>query len=679
MANRKLIVEIVGDTDSVEKAFRRTDAGSKKLDRSLNQTFRGAAVGTGVFRSLGRSVAFASGAFLGGAGLTKVLHDSIGEAQDAQVTQQKLAAQFRASGQDLSQYQGQIAATSKRLSQLAGIQDEEFTQAFTNAFRGTRNVTAALKVETVAADVAKGRNVELAAAGIALTKAYLGQTTALRRLGIQIPKNVKGMDALELVGRRFAGQAAAGTTASQRLKVALSETEETIGRALLPTVNKLTSAFAKWLNRPENQKKIQQETEKTVGFIGGLLHQVHRTGQEFKVWADRVNDVAQRSRDLNKQIEKTLGLTNQLTGGSGGGGDFLSPTVRPARESGGVAATVAVPPSRRTGLSAQLLRSQLALAKALTTATQADDRRVLVEQKRIIQAAIRLTTNLKKRRDLYNQLAGIQNQILSIDQKAQDDRDAATQNAKDAADARAAKAKALRDKILAAAKRQADAEKAQNQKELAAMNARENRLKDQIKAIQGRFQDQLDIARQGIGALFDGPVKADVNEAARRTLGLSGALALTAGKVIGDVLAQTAQSKKFQNEVNRIVKGSGLTKAGRQQLRTELTAAGVGSMANLEAVLSGGPGAIRRFGQAFAAREKQAAKIATVNMKSQLVVLTTDKIRLENLKHDIVIHHTTNLDGRRVAANTSKYQARAQRRTATQKTGRIVGLGPVVG
>ncbi len=66
-------------------------------------------------------------------------------------------------------------------------------------------------------------------------------------------------------------------------------------------------------------------------------------------------------------------------------------------------------------------------------------------------------------------------------------------------------------------------------------------------------------------------------------------------------------------------------------------------------------------------------------MRSQTVTLTADKVKLENLKQEIHLHHTTELNGRKIAAETHKWQVRAQKRTAAQTSGRVAGFGPVVG
>ncbi len=673
---RKLIVEIIGDSSSLEKSFKKTAVGANKFEKSIGQTVRGTAAASGAFRSFGRSLAFASGGFLAAASFTELLRGSIEQAGQAAAAQKQLAAQFRAAGQDLGAYQSQIDATIHRLSALAGIEDDEVKQSFTLAFRATQDVSQGLRITSIAADVARARNISLAQATLALNKAYGGNVGALRRLGITIPKTLIGMRALSFVSSRFAGQAQAGTTSQERFTAAFKNFEEIIGTAILPSFNKLLDKGARWLNNTDNQRKVQHAANKTVstgakilGFLGdsiGLVNQgLGPLAHDTKVYTENTIKAAKATHDFTNSLVFQAKALKQndfnIAGTTGGGGDFTTQTVRPFRESGTPGASIA--PSARTGLAAQFRRSQLALARALTTATQADERRVLEQQAKIIRAALNLTTNLKKRTTLYKELADVQNQIAGIDQKAQD-----------AADQHAQKLKDARDKALAAAKARADKQKAQDAKELALLHGREDRLKTQIKAIQGRFKDQLDAARQGIGDLFAGPVKADASEIARRTLGLTTA-PTGIGALTANLRAQTSQAAQFQKDINRLVK-----RGAPNELIKELRAAGVagaGTQAHTLATATGP--ALKAFLTEFGKREKLALTTTQTIMRSQTVTLTADKVKLEGLKQDIHNHVTVELDGRKIAAETHKWQVRAQKRTAAQTSGRVAGFGPVVG
>src|SRR5690348_8005866 len=206
MASRRISVEIVGDASQLERTFGRAAASANGFNRDLSRATRGALAGSGVFRSLGRSIAFASGGFLAFASVGQFLRSSVDAAKDAAVTQRQLAAQFQASGLDLAKYKTQIDDTTSRLSALAGVTQTDLEQAFTTILRGSGNVTKSLTYTGLAADIAAGRHISLATAAVAVGKAAAGSTTSLRRLGIELPKGVTGAQALVLAMEKFKGQ-----------------------------------------------------------------------------------------------------------------------------------------------------------------------------------------------------------------------------------------------------------------------------------------------------------------------------------------------------------------------------------------------------------------------------------------------------------------------------------------
>jgi hypothetical protein len=86
-------------------------------------------------------------------------------------------------------------------------------------------------------------------------------------------------------------------------------------------------------------------------------------------------------------------------------------------------------------LTGQFNLAELRLAKAQLTATQADDRRILVTEAAILDKQIAGTKNLQDKIKLTQQLAGVQGQILSIDQASSQVMKEQNQTLRDRADA----------------------------------------------------------------------------------------------------------------------------------------------------------------------------------------------------------------------------------------------------
>lgn len=265
-----------------------TSREAAKLQRSsgaanheLNRGFRGALAGSGIFQALGRSLAFASGGFLIFATASNFIRSSVDAARDALKTQRALAAQYQASGQSLKPYQKEIEETVDKTSRLAGFTRDELTRAFIVAYRQTNQTAAGLRVMSDAAEVARGRHLPLWTSVLALTKAYGGQTTALRRLGILIPAHTKGIAALQYVEHKFGGQLRANTTAAERAGSSLHNLEEVAGKALLPTITSLQARFARWASQTKNQVFVQNQLRDVLRGVGGAITFLYKIAAGF--------------------------------------------------------------------------------------------------------------------------------------------------------------------------------------------------------------------------------------------------------------------------------------------------------------------------------------------------------------------------------------------------------------
>jgi hypothetical protein len=290
-----------------------TSRAAQTAERDVGKTTRGLLAGSGAAAGLGRSLAFASTGFIAVAGGATLLKASISSALRLAATQRQVDAQLKTSGKSWDQYGQQIDHADLKLSHLSGFTNQELLQGFGYLVRENGNVSESLKLTAVAADVARGRNISLASAAIALAKAQGGSLTALKRLGIVIPANVKGMDALAFVAEKFAGQAKAGATVTDRFHASLVDTEEIIGTALLPTFTRLTTEAGDWLARMNETGRLQRDVNDAVS-IGGTVF--HTLGTVVGV-VDKVTGSFKHTLELLLAIfavNKVLAFGNALTG-----------------------------------------------------------------------------------------------------------------------------------------------------------------------------------------------------------------------------------------------------------------------------------------------------------------------------------------------------------------------------
>lgn len=258
-------------TDANVKTAASSDAASAAVRREgteIERLGRGALVGSGLVRGLGRAAAFSSTAFLGGAGLVYAVKTFTKAAEEHQAVEAQLAAALRAQGINYAAYRGQIDETLAAQERLTGFSEDETSQAFTKLVRATGDVNVALKLNATAANIARGSGKDLGTVAAAVTKAYDGQTGALRRLVPSIKAGVSGQQAIAQASKQFAGSAQAyadtAAGAQARLTQAIHQTEIAIGTALIPTVQRLETHLTNWLNDSKNQKKLQNDINTAV-------------------------------------------------------------------------------------------------------------------------------------------------------------------------------------------------------------------------------------------------------------------------------------------------------------------------------------------------------------------------------------------------------------------------------
>ncbi len=652
---RKLVVEIIGDASSLERSFGSARRATNQFERESGKAFRGVASGSGAFRSLGRSIAFASGAFIGFSSAAAVIRQSVDAATEAAATQRQLEAQFKASGLSLRDYEAQIDKTTNRLSRLAGFNNDELRQSFLTAFRATRSVSVGLKIEQAAAEASRGTGKSLAATTAALSKAVEGSSGSLKRLNIILPANIKGVKILDAVMARFKGQAIAGTTAQERLNAAIHNTKEAVGAALLPAVNKLANSISMWLSKSQNQARLQrdvtlavQDTTQAVALLAAAFKIAARFAEIYREAVKKIPKFPHFPGVDSKQVSEILKVLFVPGFGLKAAADALSGGTRaPVKPPPGLSGPVGTPggglapgltgplagggavggTGAGVGLATRLAQIALALAKAGLTQSAADDRRLLVAEAAIVKALIarakRLHLDLKTRTALYQQLAGIDDQITAIDQ------------------AQAAKAQAAKDKQREARQKQLDHLKSLRQDYTAATTAFTDALKG-----------ALDDARSTIGQLFAGPVLQPSADALKARLGVRIA-GTRVGSLTSDLNAQVAQATQFFKDLARLRK-----RGASSQLVDELRQGG--DIAQAHALAGASPAALRAFLKAFQARERLASRVAiqtpAVRIAAQHVTVAGSRLNADGGHVNVNVY----VDGHKVPATVKTTQRRGR-------------------
>jgi hypothetical protein len=177
-----------------------------------------------------------------------------------------------------------IAATEVWIDQTQrayGVVDDELRPALSKLASVTGSVTAAQQLLGLAIDVSAGGNVDLGSATNAVTKALQGNYKALKNLGVPITDAMtksKDLNAvLALTAKTFGGAAATRANTFEfrmkRLAIAFDEAKETLGTALLPTIEELfTTLTTKVI--PAIQEWLTENGDKLVAVMTGAIKAV---------------------------------------------------------------------------------------------------------------------------------------------------------------------------------------------------------------------------------------------------------------------------------------------------------------------------------------------------------------------------------------------------------------------
>ena len=191
------------------------------------------------------------------AGLVAVgaaLFDATKGAIEDAAAQDKLALTMR---NTTGSTDAQIAATESWISaqgKALGYTDDDLRPALSRLMTQTHDVTKAQELMSIAMDVSTGTGKSLSVVTEAMAKAAAGSTVALGKLSPELKQMEKdGASAEEMMAAlsgTFMDQASTAANTAQgqfkRLGIALSETKESIGAALIPAVEAVLPLLTKF-------------------------------------------------------------------------------------------------------------------------------------------------------------------------------------------------------------------------------------------------------------------------------------------------------------------------------------------------------------------------------------------------------------------------------------------------
>ena len=261
-------IPITADVDGVKR-------GPKDAERALDQLNKNA---EGRFKKFSNmaGVAAVGGVVALSAGAIKFGKDAVDAAAESEKAMARIRTNVEKTGVSYEKYADQLDATGKAAVKK-GFDDEDAMESASRLAQKNKDVTEGIRLQALAMDVARGRNISLEQATNLVIKAQMGQAGAVRRLGIDIDKSAKSKEILAAMESKFAGQADAYAKtqagAADRLRVSWENFQESVGEKLIPIIAKLMQKmadFSDWLteNWPRIWAQVKSKAQPILAWLG---------------------------------------------------------------------------------------------------------------------------------------------------------------------------------------------------------------------------------------------------------------------------------------------------------------------------------------------------------------------------------------------------------------------------
>lgn len=234
---RSFVFKFFTDTNEASKGFRGLSRDLEKMGDDLNK---------GVGRALSnlvpsfKQVAVAGAAAL--AGTAAFLYKAAEAAAEDQKSQALLERQLKLTVGASDLQIKSLELGIGRMQLAAGVSEDVLRPALASLVRTTGDLSKAQSILRLALDVSAGTGKDLESVSLALAKTYLGNFTALTRMGVPLDENIKKTKDFDAVSAKLnemfggASQTAANTFIGgmARLRLGIGEVVEKIGTYLLP-------------------------------------------------------------------------------------------------------------------------------------------------------------------------------------------------------------------------------------------------------------------------------------------------------------------------------------------------------------------------------------------------------------------------------------------------------------
>ena len=278
-----------------------------------------------------------------------------------QAAQAQLARQLVASTNATTAQVKQNESFISSLQMTAAVADDELRPALASLVRGTGDLELAQTALQTVLDVSAATGKGVQEVADAVSKAYGGNTKAIKQLSPELFGLIKDgasvNEVMQSLNGTFGGASEAAAKSAQgsfkKISIALGEIQETIGNQVLPYMTKLTDSLtniATWVNQnPKTWGKLAEgikfvgieffkATNSAFGFFGTLINGISSlvtTEKQFGAYNDKLGvSNAQQMRISDSAGIANKGLLNLGDGANGAGKavDEMAKKIKDARD-----------------------------------------------------------------------------------------------------------------------------------------------------------------------------------------------------------------------------------------------------------------------------------------------------------------------------------------------------------
>jgi len=224
------------------------------------------------------------GAALLGAGVAAAGfgYAAVKAASDAQAEDAKMDATLKASKGNFEANRAAVLKAAEAAIKL-GFDDEDAANSVAKLYQRTGDMTEALKLNQIAMDLARAKNMDLAQASQMVGMVLSGNGRILKEFDVEVDETKTPMQQLAELQQKVAGQSAAYASTFQgqmaALKVGWGNFMETVGDQPLPILTKLltvvnefvTNQLPQWIEKTKEIIQWMREHKEIMLIIAGAI------------------------------------------------------------------------------------------------------------------------------------------------------------------------------------------------------------------------------------------------------------------------------------------------------------------------------------------------------------------------------------------------------------------------